>query len=321
MDINAIDKKMKRSSMLAYVPVHRRTDSPDHSQQSNQQRYSIDGQGNNNNNKRSSFGQEGTSHGFRYSSDFTSGGGNQSTQRHSQQRGGGGWRRGQHNNGSSGGSVEDEDYSEDNNSFPTTPAVHRYSDYNNSNNNSNHNSMSYHDPKMEKLGAMLESLSHDDKRRSAGPEEWDDLLRQYDRSDEEAAILARKNKRASRIMDPFTEPPAQVPVVDEPTVILDCYDFPKSFKTHHLHDIFREYENIRGGYRIKWMDDSRALIVFEHPATAKKAYIDNVAHAYAKIRPYEGPTDFLSTSGVQTNRRSVNYNMKRQSGAIPDPLM
>lgn len=209
MDTNATDRKMKRSSMLAYVPVHRRTDSPDHGQRSNQQRYSIDGQGNSNNSKRSSYGQDMNSHGLRYSSDFTSGGGNRSTPRHSQQRGGG-WRRGQHNNGSSGGSVEEEDYSEDNSSFPTTPAVHRYSDYyNNNNNNSNHNSMSYHDPKMEKLGAMLESLSHDDKRHSAGPEEWDDLLRQYDRSDEEAAILARKNKRASRIMDPFTEPPGK----------------------------------------------------------------------------------------------------------------
>lgn len=62
---------------------------------------------------------------------------------------------------------------------------------------------------------------------------------------------------------------AQVPVVDEPTVILDCRDFPKSFKTHHLHDIFREYENVRGGYRIKWIDDTRALIIFEHPATGK----------------------------------------------------
>ncbi|ORX43700.1 hypothetical protein DM01DRAFT_241971, partial [Hesseltinella vesiculosa] len=125
-------------------------------------------------------------------------------------------------------------------------------------------------------------------------EEWDDLLRQYDRTEDDAT-LARKSKRASRLMDPLQQhdTPTLVPLVDEPTVILDCHDFPKSFKTHHLHDIFREYENVRGGYRIKWMDDTRALIIFEHPATAKKAYIDNVNHAYAKIRPYEGPTDFL----------------------------
>ncbi|CEG77367.1 hypothetical protein RMATCC62417_12131 [Rhizopus microsporus] len=50
---------------------------------------------------------------------------------------------------------------------------------------------------------------------------------------------------------------------------------------------------MRGGYKIKWLSDTRALIIFEHPATAKKAYIDNVTHALAKIRPYDGPTDFL----------------------------
>jgi hypothetical protein len=71
--------------------------------------------------------------------------------------------------------------------------------------------------------------------------------------------------------------------------VLDCYDFPASFKTHHLHDIFREYESMRGGYRIKWLEDTRALIIFEHPSTAKKAYLDNVANPLTKIRPYTGP--------------------------------
>lgn len=61
----------------------------------------------------------------------------------------------------------------------------------------------------------------------------------------------------------------EVPVVDEPTVVLDCYDFPPAFKTHHLHDIFRSYETNRGGYKIKWLSDTRALIIFDHPATGK----------------------------------------------------
>jgi len=80
---------------------------------------------------------------------------------------------------------------------------------------------------------------------------------------------------------------------DGSTRILDVCEFPASFKTHHLHEIFQEYEAMRGGYRIKWMDDTRALIIFEHPATARKAYLDNVANPLAKVRPYEGPTDFL----------------------------
>lgn len=59
-------------------------------------------------------------------------------------------------------------------------------------------------------------------------------------------------------------------VDDELTTTLDCYDFPSSFKTHHLQDMFREYESMRGGYSIKWVDDTRALIIFEHPNTGKK---------------------------------------------------
>ncbi|CAG8698941.1 12496_t:CDS:2 [Funneliformis caledonium] len=74
------------------------------------------------------------------------------------------------------------------------------------------------------------------------------------------------------------------------TRILDIFDFPASFKTHHLHEIFQEYESMRGGYRIKWMDDTRALIIFEHPVT------DNVTNQLASIKPYDGPTDFLQKS-------------------------
>ncbi|KAI9314248.1 hypothetical protein BX666DRAFT_1971749 [Dichotomocladium elegans] len=153
-------------------------------------------------------------------------------------------------------------------------------------------------------------------------QDWEELLRQYDRYDsgDVAAVAAasvvndkRRSKRASRIIDPFSEPPAEMPRAEDPTVVLDCYDFPSAFKTHHLHDIFREYENMRGGYRIKWMDDTRALIIFEHPTTAKKAYIDNVSNPLAKIRPYSGPTDFLKSSMPTTPRRPTSIDLKRAS--------
>ncbi|KAG1141275.1 hypothetical protein G6F37_003538 [Rhizopus arrhizus] len=124
-------------------------------------------------------------------------------------------------------------------------------------------------------------------------EDWENVLRQYDRYgsfDDDR----RRSRRASRLLEPYIDNvTVQVPPPEEPTTILDCYDFPSSFQTHHLHDIFRAYETMRGGYKIKWLSDTRALIIFEHPATAKKAYIDNVTNASAKIRPYDGPTDFL----------------------------
>ncbi|CAG8631050.1 7108_t:CDS:2 [Racocetra fulgida] len=87
------------------------------------------------------------------------------------------------------------------------------------------------------------------------------------------------------------------------TRILDIFDFPASFKTHHLHEIFQEYENMRGGYRIKWMEDTRALIIFEHPATARKAYVDNVNNQLATIKPYDGPTDFLQKNPNNSTQR------------------
>jgi len=95
------------------------------------------------------------------------------------------------------------------------------------------------------------------------------------------------------------------------TRILDVFDFPASFKTHHLHEIFQEYENMRGGYRIKWMDDTRALIIFEHPATARKAYLDNVTNQLAQIKPYDGPTDFLqkNPNNAQPRARPATTDM------------
>lgn len=52
---------------------------------------------------------------------------------------------------------------------------------------------------------------------------------------------------------------------------------------------------------------------------AKKAYIDNVTHALAKIRPYDGPTDFLKenqqqqTQQTQRSSRPMSVDIKRQS--------
>ncbi|KAG1055885.1 hypothetical protein G6F46_001868 [Rhizopus delemar] len=146
-------------------------------------------------------------------------------------------------------------------------------------------------------------------------EDWESILRQYDRygSFDDDKTNPRKSKRASRLLESYLDTTVHVPPPEEPTTILDCHDFPPSFQTHHLHDIFRNYEAMRGGYKIKWLSDTRALIIFEHPATAKKAYIDNVTNALAKIRPYDGPTDFLRDRKPVVNSRSVSMDLKRHS--------
>jgi len=113
------------------------------------------------------------------------------------------------------------------------------------------------------------------------------------KSNDRAFKKGHKKNKSSKIEFNF-DPDA----FEGSTRILDVFDFPSTFKTHHLHEIFQEYENMRGGYRIKWMEDTRALIIFEHPATARKAYLDNVANQMATIKPYEGPTDFLQKTFV-----------------------
>ncbi|KAI9290345.1 hypothetical protein BC943DRAFT_313780 [Umbelopsis sp. AD052] len=169
---------------------------------------------------------------------------------------------------------------------------------------------------MDKLGNALAGLStggsYDDADEGQR-EEWEDLLKEYDHYEtnetDSPRLMARK-KRLSSHIDLFAAPPAEAPVIEEPTTVLDCYDFPPAFKTHHLHDIFREYENMRGGYRIKWLEDTRALIIFEHPSSAKKAYIDNVSNPLAKIRPYSGSVNVLrSTSQGQLPRRPPTTDM------------
>ncbi|KAI9486182.1 MAG: hypothetical protein EXX96DRAFT_534460 [Benjaminiella poitrasii] len=91
------------------------------------------------------------------------------------------------------------------------------------------------------------------------------------------------------------------------TTVLDCYDFPNSFKTFHLHDIFKEFEASRGGFNIKWIDDTRALIIFEHPETAKKAYISQLNSQILKIRPYKGQVEKTSSGPIP--RRPVTTDM------------
>ncbi|KAI8985140.1 hypothetical protein BDB01DRAFT_850196 [Pilobolus umbonatus] len=95
------------------------------------------------------------------------------------------------------------------------------------------------------------------------------------------------------------------------TTALDCYDFPNTFKTVHLKEMFREYESMRGGYSIKWMDDTRALIIFEHPETANKAYSDNMNNGLVKIRPYRGHIEMKPAGPVPRRPMTTDMVAKR----------
>lgn len=58
-------------------------------------------------------------------------------------------------------------------------------------------------------------------------------------------------------------------VINDDMYILELYDFSSTIRTVHVTDIFAPYENRSGGFRIKWLDDTRALVIFESAAIGK----------------------------------------------------
>lgn len=80
-------------------------------------------------------------------------------------------------------------------------------------------------------------------------------------------FIAKKSIPAS------SSPPPPPPPIEAGTTILDCSGFPASFKTYHIQDMFRIYEDMPGSFKIKWMDDTRALIIFGSAATGKYLFM------------------------------------------------
>ncbi|CAO3653503.1 unnamed protein product [Mucor fragilis] len=150
---------------------------------------------------------------------------------------------------------------------------------------------------IEKLTERVKKLATE---TSDDKEDWED---EWEASADHVTVKVKTKTPAK----PKPKEPAIPTNDDELTTTLDCYDFPSSFKTHHLQDMFREYESMRGGYSIKWVDDTRALIVFEHPNTAKKAYIDHINSPIIKIRPYKGRVETKPSGPIP--RRPVTTDM------------
>ncbi|CAE7109701.1 unnamed protein product [Rhizoctonia solani] len=84
------------------------------------------------------------------------------------------------------------------------------------------------------------------------------------------------------------------------TRILSLSGFPQSLKTRDVQQAFSEYDQERGGFRIKWVDDTSLLLVFNDATVAKKAYLNTLLSPPAallsptsatrvQIKPYDGP--------------------------------
>jgi len=83
------------------------------------------------------------------------------------------------------------------------------------------------------------------------------------------------------------------------TRILLVSGFPKELRTKDINQAFSDWENLQGGFKIKWIDDTSLYIIFQDPTVAKRAYLQTICSPPAvfisststqitKVRPYNG---------------------------------
>ncbi|CAO3599087.1 unnamed protein product [Absidia cylindrospora] len=104
-------------------------------------------------------------------------------------------------------------------------------------------------------------------------------------------------------------------VMDDDNAVLECIATP--LKLDELQNIIEKYESMRGGCRIQTIDNTKALVVFGHPSTAKRAWSENKDNGKIKIQGYRGPMDIIEDipivrkSTVNQRPRPTNMVAKR----------
>ncbi|KAH9929712.1 uncharacterized protein B0H18DRAFT_995856 [Fomitopsis serialis] len=101
------------------------------------------------------------------------------------------------------------------------------------------------------------------------------------------------------------------------TRILSLTGFPKELKTKDIQAAFAEWENVNGGFKIKWINDTSLLIVFNDANVAKRAYLHALAFPPAGfnspnstqttvVKPYDGPDAQEVIKNVNARQHSGN---------------
>lgn len=62
------------------------------------------------------------------------------------------------------------------------------------------------------------------------------------------------------------------------TRILSLTGFPKELKTRDIQTAFTEWENANGGFKIKWIDDTSLLIVFQDATIGERVFLPYLCH-------------------------------------------
>lgn len=108
------------------------------------------------------------------------------------------------------------------------------------------------------------------------------------------------------------------------TRILFLTGFSKELKTKDIQAAFADWDNLNGGFKIKWRDDTSLLIVFQDASVAKRAYLQMLAYppsilgSTATIKPYDGPDaqaviQNVNSRGQHNSNPSRSHNNRSNS--------
>jgi len=111
------------------------------------------------------------------------------------------------------------------------------------------------------------------------------------------------------------------------TRILTLSGFPPELKTRDIQSAFGEWENERGGFKIKWVDDTTLMLVFQDAGAAKRAYLStllqpppqlvtNLGARKIIMKPYDGPDAQAIIQNVNARTNSVRGHNARQSMSV-----
>ncbi|KAM0754497.1 hypothetical protein T439DRAFT_321534 [Meredithblackwellia eburnea MCA 4105] len=118
------------------------------------------------------------------------------------------------------------------------------------------------------------------------------------------------------------------PYSSNTTRVLLLSKFSSELKTRDIQQLFGEWEDDRGGFKIKWSDDESCWIVFQDPVVAKRAFLtllgnpppalQPTATHTPKLAPYTGPdvANILQAVQNRPRSRSVNGGHSRKGSAL-----
>ncbi|KAG0329733.1 hypothetical protein BG000_011957 [Podila horticola] len=180
------------------------------------------------------------------------------------------------------------------------------------------------------LSKQLErvQLSHDESGGSSatGSSNENKKVGEESAGDEEEEEEVEEWELALDNSDEDSVPKAPVPeskpkIVNDDMYILELYDFSSTIRTVHLTDMFAPYENRSGGFRIKWLDDTRALVIFESATVAKQAYTSNLSCQIARIRPYAGADKDVIRNEGRSSSTAFNAPRPQKTDSVAKRLV